>query len=929
MRKFYLCTLAILLSILLYLPSSAQENEKLFSGSYRNLTLTEFIKKISAGSDYKFYYDPARGDSLKINIDASGLTLDRLLRSAFNNTKYYYTIDRENLNVFITYGQKIITGLPSELLAINTSIPKKAPDDISPVEDFHTNEKVIPSASLENKLYEVGPRSEQFSAGNATLAGYIKDIKTGEPVIGASVFIENPRTGITTNQFGYYSITIPKGRHLLNITGVGIKSTKRRIALYANGSMNIEIQNEILSLKEVVISSEKAANVRNVQMGVEKLTIEKIKQVPVVFGEADVLRVVLTLPGVKSVGEASTGFNVRGGATDQNLILFNDATIYNPSHFFGFFSAFNSEVVKDVELFKSSIPANYGGRLSSVLAVNSREGNKKKFTGSAGIGLLTSRFNMEGPLLKDRTSFILGGRTTYSDWMLKALPGNADYKNSKASFSDVDLHISHQINENNNLYFTGYYSNDNSNLSTDTTYQYNNRNISLKWKHIFNNKLFGVFTGGYDGYRYKNYSSTPSIQAYQMKFDINQAFLKTDFNYYLNSKHTLNIGSSAIYYWLNPGSFTPDGEESLIVPQIMESEKGIESAIYINDRYEVNSALSLNLGIRYSMYNSLGAKTVNRYAAGVPIDETNVIETVYYKKGDIIKTYGGPEYRLSARYALTSDFSVKAAYNTMRQYIHMLSNTTAIAPTDIWKLSDLNIKPQYGDQVSLGFYKNFKSNTIETSVEVYYKRLKDYLDYKSGATIVLNPTIERDVINTQGKAYGVELMLKKQTGKFNGWVSYTYSRIMLKMDDPTTGELINRGEYYPGNYDKPHDVTVVGNFRFTHRYSFSLNTTYSTGRPITLPIGKYWYGDAPRLLYSDRNEYRIPDYFRTDIGFNIEGNHKVKQATHNYFTIGVYNITGRKNAYSTYYTSENGTINGYKLSIFGSPVPYINYNIRF
>lgn len=930
MRKFYLL-IAFIHLLAFCLPAFSQDEQGSYiSGLFNNLTLGEFVKELGKSGRSHFYYDPVHKDSLRINFKANGISLDSLLGEVFKNTSYHFAIDEENNNVFITYKKVIVATLPGNFTGktkVQQVRTELAPEVVKAPE--HEVKTPAIKATLENKIYEVGLKTGTPGTGNVILTGYIRFIRTGEPVAGASVFVESPRIGAITNQFGYYTLTLPKGNHVLTISGVGIRTTRRQITLHSEGRLNIDVSDQVQALKEVVISSDKAVNIRNVQMGMEKLNIQTIKQVPTVFGETDVLRVVLTLPGVKSVGEASTGFNVRGGAVDQNLILYNDATIYNPSHFFGFFSAFNAEGVKDVELYKSSIPAYYGGRLSSVLSVTSREGNKKKFTGSAGIGLLTSRFNIEGPILKDRTSFMLGGRATYSDWLLKALPGKADYKNSKASFADLDLHISHQFNEKNNLYFTGYYSNDKSNLATDTSYRYNNQNLSLKWKHVFNNKLFGVFTAGYDGYKYDNHSTQENPEAYNMEFNIDQASFKADFNYYLNGKHTINTGFSGIHYHLNPGTFTPRGEQSLIVPQDMEDERGFESAVYLNDKFDITQALTLNGGIRYSFYRSLGPKTVNKYAEALPVEDVNLEETVSYKKGERIRDYHGPEFRLSARYAFAGDFSVKAGYNTMRQYIHMLSNTTAIAPTDIWKLSDWNIKPQYGDQVSLGFYKNFKSNTIETSVEVYYKRMKDYLDYKSGATLILNPHIETDVINTKGRAYGAEFMVKKLAGKINGWVSYTYSRTELKADDPVAGELINDGKYYPGSYDKPHDVTLVGNFRFSHRYSFSLNTTYSTGRPITLPIGKYSYGGAPRLLYSDRNEYRIPDYFRTDIGINIAGNHKVHQLTHNSFTIGVYNLTARENAYSTYFVTEGGAIKGYKLAIFSSPVPYINYNIRF
>jgi hypothetical protein len=379
---------------------------------------------------------------------------------------------------------------------------------------------------------------------------------------------------------------------------------------------------------------------------------------------------------------------------------------------------------------------------------------------------------------------------------------------------------------------------------------------------------------------------------------------------------------------LHPGSLRPRGEASLVTEDIVPAEQAVESALYLSDRYNITSKLSINTGIRLSVFNYLAPQSINIYNPGIPKEESTIIESKYYGNG-IIKTYGGPEYRFSMRYAFTNRFSIKAGFNSLYQYIHLLTNTTAIAPTDVWKLSDPNIRPQKGSQVSLGLYKNFKSNTIETSVEVYYKKLKNFLDYKSGAKLVLNHHIETDVVNTAGKAYGVEVLLKKTKGKLNGWISYTYSRILLKMDDSTISQPINHGDYYPASYDKPHDITLAGNFKVNHRFSLSLNMTYSTGRPISIPVGRFYYAGSERVLYSDRNSYRIPDYFRTDFSMNIDGNHKVKQKTHNSWTIGCYNLTGRKNPYSIYFVSENGRVNGYKLSIFGSIIPFINFNIRF
>jgi hypothetical protein len=782
--------------------------------------------------------------------------------------------------------------------------------------------------SVDNRLYTIGSPGNTTGKPNATIGGYIREVKTGEPIVGAAVYIERPSIGVITDQYGYYSLSLPKGRHTLKVSGIGMKDVSRQILLYSDGSFSITMEEFIPSLKSVVVVSEKHSNVLKPEMGVERLSIKTLKQVPVVFGETDVLRVILSLPGVTSVGEASTGFNVRGGSADQNLILFNESTIYNPSHFFGFFSAFNPDVIKGVELYKSGIPEKYGGRLSSVLDVTTRDGNTQKLSGNAGIGLLTSKLTLEGPLVKNKSSFIIAGRTTYSNWLLKKIPNEA-YKNSEAHFQDANLILNHSLGTNDKLFFTGYISNDGFKLKNDTAYSYGNMNMNLKWKHNFNTRFHSIITAGVDHYDYSITTERNKLNAYKMAFSVNQFHGRIDFNYAPSARHNFNFGMNSIYYKIQPGSLKPNGEQSIIVPNLLAPEQGLESAVYFGDRFEISPRISVSAGIRYSLFNYMGERKVYSYSANVPRSTSSIKDSILYKSGEIIQNYHGPEYRASARFLINSNSSVKISYNSLRQYLHMLSNTTAISPTDIWKLSDPNIKPQNGYQLSAGYYRNLKLNTIETSIELFYKQMNNFLDFKSGATLLLNHFIETEVINTKGQSYGVEFLIKKTTGKFNGWLSYTYSRSFLKMDDPIAGELINEGNFYPANFDKPHNLNIISNYRFSHRFSISLNVIYNTGRPITLPLSIFNLGGAPRLLYSERNQYRIPDYFRTDLSCNIESNHKIKQKTHNSWSLGVYNITGRENAYSIYFVQQQGTVKGYKLSIFGTLIPFITYNIRF
>ncbi|UOG75328.1 TonB-dependent receptor [Hymenobacter tibetensis] len=902
-----------------------QPAPKTVSGNFTHVPFEQFVTQVELQADVRFYFDPTTVDSLYITLQVQDQPVAAVMERALQNTTLRFAIDDEN-RVFVTAGLAIDPALSTDFFQPPTA------DGVANAP--RATQTAAPTAAVrsryvreaEFKVYELG--SGGTAGGKATLAGHLRDLKSGEPVIGATLYTEGPSYGTSTDQFGYYSLTLPIGRHDIKIRGIGIKNTKRQVVLRGNAKLEIEVEEDITPLKEVVIEAEKDKNVSGMQMGLEKLDIKTMRQVPTAFGETDILRVVLTLPGVKSVGEGNTGLNVRGGATDQNLILFNGTTIYNPSHLFGFFSAFNPDILQTVELYKSAIPAKYGGRLSSVLEIKTREGNKKKFSGSGGIGPLTSRLTLEGPIVKDKSAFIISGRTSYSDWILRRL-SNSSFRQSSASFYDVSAHVNHQLNDKNSLYATGYLSADKFRLASDTSYQYINQNASLKWQHNFSNKLYSVLTGAYSHYGYDIVSEKNPVNASRLKYGINQTNLQLDFSYFPNSIHTIDFGVSSLLYNISPGSLTPTGTESLIRPNILSREQALESAIYASDRIDISQRLSVSIGLRYSLYNALGPRNVYEYAPGLSRSEATITDTVSYGSGKVLATYHGPEYRVSARYSVSDNSSVKASYNRTRQYIHQLSNTASVSPADIWKLSDSNIRPQVGDQVSVGYYRNFKSNTIEASVETYYKWLDDFVDYKSGATLILNDHIETDIVNAQGKAYGVEMMVKKLTGKINGWVSYTYSRSLVQVNSGTTSDRINGGRYYPSNFDKPHDVTLIGNYRFSRRFSSSLNFTYSTGRPITLPLAKYYVANSLRVYYSDRNAYRVPDYYRADFALNIEGSHKVKKLAHSSWTVGVYNLTGRRNPYSVYFKSENGQIRGYKLSIFGQPIPTVTYNFKF
>ena len=749
-----------------------------------------------------------------------------------------------------------------------------------------------------NKVYHIG--EDRLRRGNrAQLSGQILDLAEGEPLQGVTIYDEQTQTYTSSDANGRYRISLPFGENVLHFMEFTKEDIDLKIVVHSDGTLDVSMTERVTELQSAMISAESMRNHRSAQIGVERISMQTANRIPSAFGEGDLIKAVLTLPGVKSVGEASAGFNVRGGSADQNLILFNDLTIWNPSHLFGTFSAFNPTLVEEVELYKSSIPAQFGGRISSVMDIAGKTGDMHQIKGSLGIGLLTSRFHIEGPLAKDRTSFIFGIRKSYSDWMLRQIPRKESaYSGGSADFADINLGLTHKIDERNTLDLTAYASQDDFAFSPDTTFRYHNVNAGLRWKRQGEESSLVVSTG-YDRYynRLDNYGS--GYDAYRLKTIINEAYARAGFTR-KNLSHTWIYGVNLTGYGLDGGIFDPLGNKSIQVADRLERELALEAAAYAGDTWSPDDRLSLDYGLRMAAFLTKG------------------------------KTYALPEFRLSGKYSLAEKLTVKAGINSLNQYIHLISNTSSISPMDTWKLSDKDIRPTTGFQAAAGLYWTVFGNQLDLSLEGYWKSMFNHLDYKSGATLSMNHELAQDLIPVTGKAYGVEVMAKKTVGKLNGWIAYTYSRSFFREKEDRGVNTINGGAWYPAPYDKPHDVKVVANYALTRRYSFSLNVDYSTGRPITVPVGRYQYGGGYRLAFSERNASRIPDYFRIDAAINIDPGHYLRQLTHMTWTIGCYNILGRKNAYSVFYTTDHGTgIQGYMVSVFATQIPYINLNILF
>lgn len=896
-----------------------------FSGNYDHTMFSRMVDDLEHRYDLKFYYDQEL-DSLPVDISFDEIILPQLMDQMESLTNSH----------FFLYGKKMVIGTgdffvhPALDRRIFMNVPKEAqnPTDelTSLLDHVKENENKKESNDKLDEVIQVG-RYASESGPRATISGVVRELKTGDPVIGATVLIKDPQTGVATDAFGYYSLTLTRGEYELYVNSVGMKPVVKKISLKGDGKLNFDLLNDIISLKEVIVKSE-IDNVERTQTGLARINISNIRQLPSIMGEADIMKIALNLPGVQTVGEGAGGINVRGGTADQNLVLLNDVPVFNTNHVFGFLSVFNPDVIAGASLFKSGISANFGGRISSVFDVALKDGNKKKFQVKGGISPVTAKLSFEGPIKKDTSSFIVGVRTTYSDWVFSILDDPA-LRRSSASFYDVVGKITHKFNDKNELVISSYYSNDNFRLNSDSLYDYSSSNASVQWRHMFSNRLNMTSAMSYAHYAYHLSSESNLLNAFQFSYEINQLAFKTEFNYFTRKNVSVKAGFTSAFYDLQPGMKLPMSPSSLTLPIILSKERGLESALYSGAEYEINNKLSLYAGVRVSMFNRLGPGTRFIFQPDKPSETIFIEDTIFYPGKRLITTYLRPEPRVSARYKLMSNLSVKISYDRMNQYIHVLSNTISISPIDAWRLSGVSVKPQGGDQYAAGLYKKISGTSLQLSLEGYYRRISNVLAYKDGADLLLNRSLQTDLVNAKGKAYGVELLVKKNSGKFTGWITYSYSRSLVQAKSSFPSEQINNGKYYPSNVDKPHSLLVATNFKVNRRFNLSANFTYSTGRPSTFPLAKYIIKNQAVLHYANRNQFRIPDYLRLDMAMNVEGNHKVNKRIHSSWSFSVYNLLGRANAYSVFFQSDKGIVNGYKLSVFSHAIPTVTYHFKF
>ncbi len=775
---------------------------------------------------------------------------------------------------------------------------------------------------------------ELFAQATFTISGKVVESVNGETAFGTSIYLKGTTIGTTSNEYGFYSITAPKGKYTIVVSYIGFTDINKEIELNQNLKLDFELTEDQTQLDEVVITAEEPEliSIRSPQMSVSKVKISTIKKMPVVLGEVDILKSIQLLPGVTNTGEASGGFNVRGGAVDQNLVLLDEAIIYNTSHLLGYFSVFNADAIKDLKLYKGNIPARFGGRVSSVLDVRQKDGNKNNYQVSGGIGLVSSRLAAEGPMFSNKGSFLLAGRGSYAHLFLKA----AGEENS-AKFYDLNLKTNYQLNDKNKLYLSGYFGRDNFEFEGGFDNNYGSMFTNLRWNHLFNDKLFSNMSLIFSDYTYKL-----SIGTFEFEWlsGIKNYNLKYDLSYYTNEKLSFIFGADVVYYDFDPGTLRPTTQTSAINRMQLDKKKALESGLYINATHKISDRLTAQYGMRYSYFSRLGGQSLNNYQnnQSVVFNETlgiyeagTVIDQTTYKNGDAIKTYSNFEPRLGLSYQLNESSSLKAGYSRTAQYIHLLSNTTAVTPLDVWTPSGKFVKPQLSDQFALGYFRNFKDRTYSFEAEAYYRTVDNRIDYIDGSDLIAKNNIETEILNGESRAYGLELLFRKTKGRLTGLIGYTFSKSEQRTLGGTAGGPgINNGRWYYTPQDRTHDFSLTGNYKLHDKWSISSNFIFQTGRPVTYPNAQYQYEDISVANYSERNANRLTNYHRLDISATYVPNRKPNNKWKGEWVFGIYNVYNRKNAAAVSFgqNRETGLNEATRTAIFGI-IPSISYNFKF
>ncbi|NQV03619.1 MAG: TonB-dependent receptor, partial [Bacteroidia bacterium] len=864
-------------------------------------------------SGVRIYFHESWVQGIKVTIDADNISVLSATEIALIGTGLKLSVWNDHLVV-----------MPGEILPARLprfEIQQLQSDSSSPgIKELTQSEEryLIGRKADVMQTIRVGKKGVAGSGSRVTIRGRITEQQTGEAVIGATMFVEETKTGTATDLNGFLSLEMKPGNYIAVFAFMGLETEKYFLEVLSSGEFNIEMKKSAIQMKEVVVFGDRQMNIRFKDPGLEKISAKEIKEIPMMMGERDILKVSELLPGIVTVGEGSAGLNVRGGNYDQNAFYLNRIPIYNTSHVFGFFPAFNADIVNDFSIYKGYIPVRYGGRLSSVFNIIGRQGNRKRFTARGGISPVAANLSVEGPLKKEKSSFLLSGRYLFSDWILRLIDDPL-IRTSKAGFYDFSASVNYDFSKSRLSLFI-YHSQDEFKLSDINSYRYSNTGASINLNYFFSTSMRADFSVTGVQYAFNTINQQEEALAYEHSNRIGDYRINADFTQNIGSKNTLLYGAGITFNKLDRGTVMPYGEESLRLPVKLGQDIGIESALYISDSYDVLPWMNISAGLRFALFNPLGPKTVYTYYPDAPKDSRYINDTLHFGDGQAIKWYFEPDIRASVTLRTDANGTVKVAFNQMHQNLFVLNNTIALSPNSLWKLADYHIPPARSNQISAGVFRTFPQHGWETSLELYYKRTVKYPEFIDGADFLGNPLVETVLLPGNQNAYGIEFMLRRSGRRLEGWLAYTYSRSIVKVDGEQPWDRINNGVAYPANYDIPHVLNTVISYHFSRRVTASSIITYQSGRPVTYPVSVYYINGIPYVDYSNRNEYRIPDYFRIDLSLTIEGNLRRNKFLHSSFIFSLYNVTGRDNPYSVYFKLEDGKINSYQYSVIGVPI---------
>lgn len=894
----------------------------MISGNFENISFGDLSRKIYEEYQIHTYYKPDWVKDIKISAEADSISLLKILDTYLTPNNLHYTLLPSG-NLYILKTRELLSALPDFKLS------EKSGNEATPLAVNAQQEKkyLVGRQANVKEHFVIGNRRSSFDNNVVTVQGRITNEVTGEPIPGVTMYVPATGKGTVSNANGIITMPLLPGRISVKFSFIGMKAKEVLLEVYESGTFSLGMVPEMITLSELRIVANDRRKIQGTDMGLEKINYQSIKQLPVLLGEKDIIKVSQLLPGIVSASELSTGVNVRGGNADQNVFYLEDIPLFNTSHSFGFFSAFNSDIVRDFSVYKGNIPAEYGGRLSSVFDVSTRKGSLKKFGASAGISPITAKVVVEAPFQKDKGSFLLSARASYSDWLLKQV-NDPLIRNSSASFGDYSASFFYRLGEKDDVNLFLYGSTDDIELYQLNNYAYNNTGGSFKWAHQFAPNFRSELYAIHSAYNFSSENIAIPAISYAHDYEISHNELKLQFSLLKGLNHKIKFGGNLIYYPINRGKILPLGENSFRKPVNLGKEQGLQSGIFLSDEFKITNRITIYGGIRFNTFTYLGPKKINHYIPGIAKTEQTISDVESYTRGEAIVTYYDPAVRTGLNLQVWPNTAFKLSFSQMNQYIFMASNTVTLAPDDQWKMADPHIKPQHSNQFSAGIYHSFSGSNVEVSVEAYRKMNRNILEYKDGADFVNIPNAEISILQGNQHSSGIEFMLEKKTGRLDGWISYTYSRSIVNVDGEHPWEKINNGNPYPANYDKPHVLNIVNTYRLSRILILSSSIVYGSGRPVTLPESIYFIDDQPYISFTERNSARIPDYFRADISLTIEGNLKRNKFLHSSWNLNVYNVTGRNNVQSIFFRSENATINGYTLSIIGVPVFTVSWNVK-